>query len=60
MGEKLKAARLKAGLTQTELAKKIGISQQAVARYENGGIEPRASMLKRLAEALYCMMEELV
>lgn len=60
MGEKLRTARLKAGMTQTQLAEKIGCTQQEIARYEAGGREPRASMLKRLAEALGCMMEELV
>ena len=36
LAEQLKSLRLSAGLTQTELAKKLNISQQSYARRENG------------------------
>lgn len=46
------AARLAAGLTQAELAAKVGTKQPAIARLEAGSSEPSLGMLKRLAGAL--------
>ena len=60
MGEKLKAARLAAGLTQAQLAERLGIQQTSIARYESGTREPLASTLKQLALALNCAMEDLI
>lgn len=45
-------ARLDAGLTQQELAERIGTKQPAIARLENGSAAPSFDMLGRLAEAL--------
>lgn len=59
MGEKLKAARMAAGLTQAQLAEKIGCSQHHICRWE-AGQEPRALTLKNLAQALGCTMDDLV
>lgn len=59
MGEKLKAAREAAGLTQAQLAEKIGVLQHHISRYE-AGREPKALVLKKMAEALNCRMEDLV
>lgn len=59
MGEKLKAARKAAGMTQAELAEKAGVLQKDVSRWENG-LEPRALTLKKLAQALGCSMDDLV
>jgi transcriptional regulator with XRE-family HTH domain len=38
-GERIKAARVAAGMTQTEAAGKIGISQALWCRYENGTVK---------------------
>lgn len=52
-GIALKDYRLKARLSQTELAKMAGISGQAIAQYESGLIkEPSAAKVKLLAAAL--------
>lgn len=59
MGEKLKAARLAAGMTQAELAAATGCTQKDIARWE-AGREPRALTLKKLAQALGCSMDDLV
>lgn len=59
MGEKLKAARKAAGLTQAQLAEKVGCYQKDIARWE-AGLEPKALTLKKLAQALGCSMDDLV
>jgi len=37
-------------LTQQELAEKVGLTQSAIARYENGG-RPKKGVLERIAKA---------
>ena len=59
MGEKLKAARKAAGLSQVELAAMVGCHQKDIARWE-AGREPKALTLKKLAQALGCSMDDLV
>ncbi|WP_374624222.1 helix-turn-helix domain-containing protein [Devosia sp.] len=49
--EALVRARTGAGLTQTELAKRIGTTQSAIARLEGGGTSPSLATLRRYAEA---------
>lgn len=48
----LLAARLEAGLTQEQLAQRIGTRQPAIARLENGSSTPSLPTLMRLAAAL--------
>ena len=60
MGEKLKAARLAAGLTQTQLAEAVGCKQKDISRYESGLHEPGALTLKKIAQVLGCSMDVLV
>lgn len=43
--------RNRAGLTQQELARKMGTTQPVVARLESGRIRPSLRTLERLAEA---------
>lgn len=57
---RIEAARRAAGLTQEELAEKVGITVSAVANYENGRRRPRADILKRIAQALNVSMENLI
>lgn len=44
--------RLSRGLTQTELAKKIGTKQSAISRLESGQYNPTIGILRKIAEAL--------
>lgn len=44
--------RLKQGLTQAQLAKKLGTKQSAISRLERGAYNPTLSFLRRLADAL--------
>lgn len=53
-------ARKAAGLTQTELADRLGVIQQQVAKWEAAGANPQTKTLKRIAEALRCSIDELI
>jgi transcriptional regulator with XRE-family HTH domain len=47
-GDLLREARLRAGLTQKELAKRAGTSQPAIARWESGAVQPSFERLREL------------
>jgi predicted nucleotidyltransferase/DNA-binding XRE family transcriptional regulator len=47
----LREARVRAGLSQAELADLAGTSQSAINRYERGIVEPSISTLRRLLRA---------
>lgn len=59
MGEKLKAARKAAGMTQAQLAAALGCTQKDVSRWE-AGREPGALTVKKMAQVLGCSMDDLV
>jgi len=48
----LAAQRQASGLSQTEVAARMGTSQSAVARLESGAVDVRASTLERYAAAV--------
>lgn len=52
MGLKLKELREAAGITQRELAERLGSQQPAIARLENGHVKPDVVTLERIAKAL--------
>ena len=45
--------RTEAGLTQTELAQRMGTTQSAIARMERGGTQPSLNTLEKLAAAVH-------
>jgi len=51
LGQALRDARTDAGLSQVELARRLGTTQSAVARAENDGIEPSIAYIRRVAAA---------
>lgn len=57
---KLRELRLAKGLTQKELAEKIGMSDVAVCYYETGAREPNLETLRKLAAVLECTIDELI
>ena len=52
LAELVYAARTRAGLTQTELARRMGTQQSVISAVENGGQVPSVSTLWRIARAL--------
>lgn len=50
--EKLREARLRRGLTQGQLSKKVGADVQRISKYERGVLVPTTKLLVRLADAL--------
>lgn len=59
-GERVKKYRLMRGLSQKELAKRMNISQQAVAKFEKTKIQPKLSTARNFAEALGVTVGDLV
>jgi len=53
----IREARLKAGLTQTELAKRLGRDRAQVARWEIGGQEPSFENVRSVVEACGFVLE---
>jgi ribosome-binding protein aMBF1 (putative translation factor) len=51
-GQIIEQARKDAGMTQTELAEKIGTNKSYISRVESGKTEPRVSTFYRIASAL--------
>ena len=49
---KYKACRKAKGITQTELARRTGISQPNITRFESGKYNPSLDMMVRIATAL--------
>ena len=59
IGNKIRELREKQGFTQTELGKKIGLSQKAVTSYERETREPGVETIQALAKALGVKVEDL-
>lgn len=55
----IKRLREAAGMTQAELANKIGVTQPIVASWETGVKSPRAAKLPKLAQILGCTIDDL-
>lgn len=58
--EQIKALREKKGMTQKELAMKLGVSRPTVTLWERGVNRPRTTMLVDLANALSCDVGDLL
>lgn len=56
----IKSKRLSMGLTQEELAQKMGVQRTAVAMWETGKAYPRADVLIKLAKLFGCTVDGLL
>ena len=57
--EVLKSLRLKAGLTQTELAEKLKVGKSTISMYENGNRTPRFEDLEAIADFFNVSLDRL-
>lgn len=60
LGEELKAQRLRCKMTQEFAADALGVSRQAVSKWENGTVDPSTSNLLALAKLYGISAEELL
>ena len=47
------------GISQTELAKRCGISQQSISKWKHGTSEPKNEMIEKLCEIFTCSRHQL-
>lgn len=59
MNVKLRAARERAGKTQAQVARDVGIREAVYQRYEYGANEPSVRTAIRIADALHSSVESL-
>jgi putative transcriptional regulator len=59
LGNRLKDRRSAAGLTQAELAERVGVSRKTINTVENGVFIPSTLLALKLARALRCKVEDL-
>lgn len=52
-------ARINAGLSQTEAARRLGVDQSTVSYWETGKKMPRASKLAKMADLYGCTVDDL-
>ncbi|MBQ4590626.1 MAG: helix-turn-helix transcriptional regulator [Clostridia bacterium] len=60
LAENLRKLRLEKGLTQEQLSEKMGVSYQAVSRWETGATYPDIEMLPALADLFDISLEKLM
>jgi transcriptional regulator with XRE-family HTH domain len=50
-GDLIREARLRAGLTQADLGRRLGTAQSVIARWERGDVQPSLETLRRVVAA---------
>lgn len=60
LGEVLKEHRIRCAMTQEFVAEAMGVSRQAVSKWENGTADPSTSNLLKLADLYGVAPEELI
>lgn len=60
MSTNFAAARINAGLSQGEVARRLGINQSTVSYWESGKKLPRGTTLVKLADLYCCTIDELM
>ncbi len=59
IGSNIKKYREQKGLSQAELAEKIGFERSSVAKWENGSLKPYAETLQAIATVLDVPIQKL-
>ena len=57
---RIKRARLIAGMNQAELAENLSVSRVTICKWENGKTFPAPKRLKRVAEVLHTTVSDLL
>ena len=60
LGKKIACARKQSGLTQSALASRVGVTAQAVSKWERGNACPDIAILDEVATALGISLFELL
>lgn len=60
MGQRIKEARIKKKINQTELAKIIGVAAAEISQYESGKRKPRWDKFPKLLDALDVTADEII
>ena len=60
IGQRIRGARDAAGLTQADLAEKIGTRPGTISDWERGGVDQRIEGLAKIAEALGIKIGKLI
>lgn len=60
MAATIKRRRARLGITQAELAERVGVRLPTIGRIEIGNRRPSIDLLERLAEALHCRVRDLL
>ena len=59
ISKKLKEYRHKNGMTQKHLGKLLGVTAQAISKWEQGECYPDIALLPMLADAIGCTVDDL-
>ena len=60
IGEKITHLRIVSGISQDELAKKLGVSRQSLSKWENDESQPQLDNIKQLCELFKISADELI
>lgn len=60
IGEKITSLRRVLGITQKELAEKIGLTASTITKYEKGTLEPNIDTLNKISEALNVSISDII
>lgn len=58
LGEKIKTARLKKGLSQRQVAEQLGVSQPSYLEWEHGDSVPTWARMKSISKVLEVSLDE--
>lgn len=56
----IRRLRIKANLTQEELALEVGVTQGSVAQWESGATCPAFNKISKIAKALHCTPNDIL
>lgn len=60
LGQKIRSARLRAGLSQKDLANRLSVTRETIAQWESDSTKPKPDRLRRLAAVLQLDFQELL